>query len=63
MDRRVINRQNSVAGPQAGVCGRRVGRNMPGNDTRLPFDPRHPIIWRREHGPLLEIDDAKDDRG
>jgi hypothetical protein len=34
---------------------------MPGNDSGLPFDPRHSIIRRREHRSLLKIDDAKDD--
>ena len=60
MDRRIVNCENAVVGPQAGVGGGRVWRDMPGNDPGLPVDPRHPIIGRREHGPLLKIDDAKD---
>ncbi len=60
MDRRIVNCQNAVVGPQAGVSGGRVWSDMPGNNPGLPFDPRHPVIGRREHGPLLKIDDAKD---
>ena len=60
MDRRIVNCKDLVVGPQAGVCGGRVWRDMPGNDSGLPFDPRHPIIGRREHGSLLKIDDAED---
>jgi hypothetical protein len=60
MDRDIINRQNPVAGAKAGIRSGRIWRDMPRNDSGLPFDPRHPIIGRREHGALLEIDDGKD---
>jgi hypothetical protein len=59
MDRHVIDCENLVTGAEAGICGRRFWRDMPGNSSGLPSYPRYAVIGRREHGSLLEIDDPK----
>jgi len=60
MDWRVIDRKNLVTGPQSGIGGGGIWRDVPGNDSGVSLNPRYPIIGSREHGPLLKIDDAKD---
>jgi hypothetical protein len=61
MDRQVIDCKDPVVRTQTSVRGWRFWRDMPGNNFGLSLDPRHSVIGRREHGPLLEIDSAKDD--
>ena len=61
VDRDVIDGQDAVAGSHAGIGRGRVWGDVPGNDPGRALDPGHAIIGRREHGPLLKIDDAEND--
>ena len=61
LDRGTVDGDYAIANFNAGTCRRRIRRDVPSGYPNGRIQPRDAVIGAFKFGPLLEVNDGKDD--